>query len=149
MWHKPFLSLCNYEWCQSHFGEERNSALTKLPLLVQLITETFILLVIFFSCDALPDLMFAASAWDVFTHYLSLANISPSVFPGLLQTLWTPLSVTSLLEWTKSMVWQPECFGTHQLKWNRSTSTLFQALKGTRGVRVRGKNSLMYERQMD
>lgn len=34
----------DYEWCQSH----SESMLRKLPLLVQLITETFILLVIIF-----------------------------------------------------------------------------------------------------
>lgn len=40
----------------------KETMLRKLPLLVQLITETFILLVNLFSSDAFPDLMFAASA---------------------------------------------------------------------------------------
>lgn len=80
MWHKPSLPLCwgitvTMNGSRVHSGMERNNAQRKLPVLVQLTTETFILLVIFFffTSDVFPDLMFAASAFlcrDVFLFYL-------------------------------------------------------------------------------
>lgn len=90
---KPPLSslgyLSDYKWCWSHSGEERKNPLRKLASLIQLITETFVLLVVPFPLmPLLLDLLSAAAAQDVFFPtlfflYLSLVNISPSVFPGL------------------------------------------------------------------
>lgn len=156
MWHKPSLPLCwgitvTMNGSRVHSGMERNNAQRKLPVLVQLTTETFILLVIFFFfyfwCISRSHVCSFCILMQRCILILPVSSMFPSVFPGLLYTLWTPLPVTSLPESTKSMVWQPVLAHTRS-NGTGAQSLFFKLSKALQGSE-QGESSLMYERLMD
>lgn len=146
MWHKPSLPLCwgitvTMNGSRVHSGMERNNAQRKLPVLVQLTTETFILLVIFFflllmyfQISCLQLLHSYAEMYSYFTCIQYVPFCLPWASVHFMDSF--TCHFTSRVNKIHGLATR---FGTHQIEWNRSTITLFQAFKGTTGVRARGE----------
>lgn len=131
------------------FWEERNNALRKLPLLVQLITETFILLVIFFLWCTSTSHVCHFCMRCILILYISGQYLSfclPWASLDFMDSFICHFTsrVNKIHGLATCLFWHTP----HRTEQEHKHS-VFQAVKGTRGVRVRGKNSLMYERLMD